>query len=55
VDKAVVEVYANDRQAIGRRVYPAEAESVGLVLFTEGGPATFTKIKGWEISPSNPF
>lgn len=55
VDKSVVEVYANDRQAISRRVYPSRTESVGVGLFTEGGAASFAKLKAWEISPSNPF
>jgi formylglycine-generating enzyme required for sulfatase activity len=32
VDKSVIEVYANDRQAICRRVFP-EAGSLGLALF----------------------
>ena len=55
VDKSVVEVYANDRQAIGRRVYPAQADSLGVVLFTDGGEATFKNLNAWEMAPANPF
>ncbi len=55
VDKSVVEVYANDRQAIARRVYPARSDSLGVSLFTDGGTATFRKLQAWEITPSNPF
>lgn len=55
VDKSVIEVYANDRQAIGRRVFPTHAESLGVVLFSEGGEASFKKLVGWQMSPSNPF
>jgi beta-fructofuranosidase len=55
VDKSIVEVYANDRQAIGRRVYPTRADSLGVALFTHGGRATFKSVKAWEMAPSNPF
>jgi beta-fructofuranosidase len=55
VDRSVVEVYANDRQAIGRRVYPSRPDSAGLSLFSEGGEAKFQGVTGWEISPANPY
>jgi beta-fructofuranosidase len=55
VDKSIIEVYANDRQAIGRRVYPTRADSVGVALFAHGGRATFKSVKAWEIAPANPF
>ena len=55
VDKSVVEVYANERQAICRRVYPGRDDSLGVVLFTEGGTAKFSRIKAWEMMPSNPY
>ena len=34
VDRSVVEVYANERQAIGRRVYPGRTDSLGVSLFS---------------------
>ena len=55
VDKSVVEIYANDRQAIGRRVYPTRADSLGVVLFATGGSAHFKTVKTWEMMPSNPY
>jgi beta-fructofuranosidase len=55
VDKSVVEIFANDRQAIGRRVYPIRPDSDGITLFTVGGCARFETIRAWEIAPSNPF
>jgi len=55
VDKSVVEVYANDRQAITRRVYPARAGSTGLALFAEGTRASFHTIRGWDMHPANPY
>ncbi len=55
VDKSVVEVYANDRQAIGRRVYPTRADSLGVALYVNGGNAAFSSIKVWEMMPANPY
>lgn len=54
VDKSVVEVYANDRQAISRRVYPT-LDSTGVVLFSRGASSTVTFARAWEMMPSNPF
>jgi beta-fructofuranosidase len=55
VDKSVVEVYANDRQAIGRRVYPARPDSLGVFLFSEGNGAVCRKVRAWDMAPSNPY
>ena len=55
VDKSVVEVYANDRQAIGRRVYPGREDSLGMILFADGGQAEIASVKAWEMAPSNPY
>ncbi|MCX5653112.1 MAG: GH32 C-terminal domain-containing protein [Planctomycetota bacterium] len=55
VDKPVVEVFANDRQAICRRVYPTRSDSLGVVLFADGGQARFNSVKVWEMAPSNPY
>lgn len=55
VDKSVVEIYANDRQAIARRVYPARPDSVGVSLFTRGGAAQFRTVRTWEIMAANPY
>jgi len=55
VDKPVVEVFANDRQAICRRVYPTRSDSLGVVVFADGGQAKFNSVKAWEMAPSNPY
>jgi beta-fructofuranosidase len=55
VDKSVVEIFANDRQAIGRRVYPTRADSLGVVLFSDGGQASFQSVTAWEMAPANPY
>jgi beta-fructofuranosidase len=55
VDKSVVEVFANDRQAVTRRIYPTRADSVGVKLFSKGAAATVKKLQAWEMMQSNAF
>lgn len=55
VDKSVVEVFANRRQAIARRVYPCRQDSIGIHLFSTGGDARVHSLKAWKITPSNPY
>ena len=54
VDKSVVEIYINERQAICRRVYSKFPEkSLGVSVFSDG--AAFDKITVSEIMPTNPY
>lgn len=55
VDRSVVEVFANGRQAVMRRIYPVRADSVGVTVFSKGAPATTSAVQAWEMSPSNPY
>lgn len=55
VDKSVIEIYANDRQAIARQVYCVRDDSLGIVLFANGGRAKFSSVKAWDMMPSNPY
>ena len=55
VDKSVVEVFANDRQAVMRRIYPTRSDSLGVQLYSEGGATRFESIKAWDMMPSNPY
>ena len=54
VDKSIVEVFANDRQAIARVIYPTLGGH-GITLFSEGGDTDVKSVKAWELSPSNPY
>jgi beta-fructofuranosidase len=53
VDKSVVEVFANDRQAVMRRVYPARGYSQGIVLFSNGGITKVKSVEAWDMAPAN--
>ena len=53
VDRSVVEVFANGRQAVARRIYPARSDSVGVRLFSKGAQSHVHTFKAWQIAPSN--
>ncbi len=54
IDKSVVEVYANERQAISRRVYPTNpAEAVIVKAISDG--ADFRAVQAFEMHPTNPY
>ena len=55
VDKSVVEAFANDRQAVCRRIYPSRADSLDVSLFADGGDAHVHSITAWDMMPSNPY
>jgi beta-fructofuranosidase len=55
VDKSVIEIFANSRQAIARRIFPEKADSAGVKVFTKGSTVEITKFKSWQIAPSNPY
>lgn len=54
VDKGIVEVFANDRQAIARRVFP-KLNGTEVRLFAEGGDVKLVSAKAWRLAPSNPY
>ena len=55
VDKSVVEVFANSRQAIARRIYPSRQDSTGARVYSAGGDTRVHSLKAWKITPSNPY
>ncbi len=55
VDRSVIEVFANDRQAVARRIYPSRADSVGVSLFSRGGSTRVRKLEAWQMMPSNAY
>ena len=55
IDKSIVEVFANDRQAALRRIYPSHADSLQVKLFSQGGATRVHSLTGWEMMPANPY
>ncbi len=53
IDRSILEVFANDRQALCQRIYPADPKSFGIVLFAKGGDVQVESLQAWEIVPTN--
>lgn len=49
VDKSVVEVFVNDKQAISVRVYPGREDSHGISLRSQGGDAELISLNFWQM------
>ncbi len=54
IDHSVVEVFANNRQAIGRRVYPVDKHCDYMSIYQSGKIKVISE-KVWEIAPVNPY
>jgi beta-fructofuranosidase len=53
IDRSVVEVFANDRQAVAwQHVY--DVYDVGVCLFSEGGAMEVPQIKAWDMKAALP-
>ena len=55
VDKSIVEVFANSRQAIARHIFPESENSTGVKVFSKNADTLITKFESWQIAPSNPY
>jgi beta-fructofuranosidase len=53
LDRSVIEVFANGRQCIARRVYPSRADSLGVSLFCRGGSGFVRSLRAWDLAPAN--
>ena len=54
VDRSVLEIFANDRQAISRRVYFPNPDDIRISLIREGAAAV-TDARSWELAATNPY
>ena len=50
LDRSVVEVFANNRQCLTKRIYPARKDSRGVQLFARGGSAKLRSIDVWQMA-----
>ncbi len=51
IDKSVVEVFANGRQCVALRVYPARVDSVGVSIRAQGSDAALRSLEAWQMKP----
>ncbi len=53
IDRSVLEVFANNRQCITQRIYPARSDSVGARLFSTGGAVHVNSLEAWAMAPTH--
>ncbi|WP_210487755.1 GH32 C-terminal domain-containing protein [Rufibacter aurantiacus] len=54
MDHSVVDVFINDAAAFSFRIYPTQASSEGVELYSQGGTTKFTSVEGWGLAQSVP-
>jgi sucrose-6-phosphate hydrolase SacC (GH32 family) len=54
IDRRIVEVFANDRQALFKQ-HAYEPDETGICLFSGGGNMDVKEIKAWRMAASNPW
>ena len=51
VDRSVLEVFANERLVLIKRIYPEGRDSTGVRLFAKGTAASIRSIDAWDMAP----
>ena len=49
IDKSVVEVFVNGKQALAVRVYPSLSSSVGVSLRAQGQETELKSLEAWQM------
>ena len=49
IDRSIVEVFANNRLCLTKRIYPSGENSLGVEFFVRGGSATLKSIDAWQM------
>ena len=54
LDRSMLEVFANERQAMTQRIYPTRPDAQEVQVFARGGSA---QVEGtaWQMAPANPW
>ena len=50
LDRSVVEVFANSRLCLTKRIYPSRTDSLGVELFANSGSARLTSANVWDMA-----
>ena len=53
MDRSILEVFANARQCVTQRIYPARNDSLGVVLFSAGGSVEIESLQAWQMAATN--
>lgn len=52
LDRPMLEVFANNRQALTQQVFPSDPASVEVAFRSRGAGATLRKVEAWEMAPA---
>jgi beta-fructofuranosidase len=55
LDRSVIEVFANGRQAMTQMVYPELSGSTGIKVFAGSEIATVTNVRAWALAETNAY
>ena len=50
VDRSVVEVFANGRECLTKRIYPSRSDSLGVRVFATGNDASPRSLDAWQMA-----
>lgn len=53
LDRSVLEVFANGRQAIAHRLYPSRPDSLGTAVYARGGSCFVRFVRAWDMGPAH--
>ncbi len=51
LDRSVIEVFANDRSCLAKRIYPSQFDCVNVAFFARGGSAKLVSLDAWDMEP----
>ncbi len=51
LDRSVLEVFANERVTITSRIYPTQADSLGVAVVAENAPGRLVSLDAWQLRP----
>ena len=55
LDRSIIEVFANGRQAVTQVVYPELETSIGVRIFSGNEAVTFKNIKSWQMAEAGAY
>ena len=55
LDRSIVEVFVNGRQALTQRIYPSRGDSQNIRVFSRGGRAKVKFIEAWDMASTGSY
>jgi sucrose-6-phosphate hydrolase SacC (GH32 family) len=49
LDRSVLELFVSDRRYLAQRIFPSRPDSLGVKVFSRGGPTMIRRLKAWQM------